>query len=172
MAYFFTIFFSVVFVVLAIFSIILSYMDSKRMRAFISARTLKEHLDVIVRFIVDQTNEQNADPDSLAQLQSLTDRYSGLIKKKDAFETIQLTNSIVDLYKSLRINPPIPDDYGAREKLGAALEIIGILRFEYNDCVERLNKMLDKRALAIPGKLFRMKKLETLCDISGVNPGV
>lgn len=172
MVYYLVMFGSFVLVIVAVFSVILSYMDSKRMRAFISAKALKEHLDVIVRFIVGQAHKQYNDTVSGSQLQELADRYSGLKKNRDALEIIPLANSIVSLYNSLEISVSMQNDAGVRGELSDALEIIGLLREEYNDSVESLNKQLNKRLQANLGRLFRMKKLEKLCDLSNLLSGV
>ena len=163
---------SLVFVILAVFSVVLSSMDRKRMHAFVVAKSMKEHLDVIVSFIVKQANELCTDPDSNAQFQSLADSYSSLRKKRYALEVIPLANSIAKLYSSLELGSTTQYYPAARDDFREALEIIGMLRKEYNSNVERLNKQLDNRLLAVAGKLFRMKKLEELRDLSKLLSGV
>jgi len=172
MTFYLSLFVSLILIIIAVFSVILSYADSNRMRAFVSAKALKEHLDVVIRSVVEYIYKQDADPASTTQLQPLANRYSGLKKNKDAFDAISLANSIVTLYNSLDISHSLSSYADARAELRDALAAIKRLRFEYNKSVEKLNKMLNKRLIAGAGKVLRMKKLEELCDLSSSFYGV
>ncbi|MDR0491755.1 MAG: hypothetical protein LBH28_10980 [Oscillospiraceae bacterium] len=138
------------------------------MRAYISAKAMKKHLDVVIRVLVEQALKQDIDPAVKEQLQSLADKYSGFRKNKDVLKKIPLANSIVSLYYSLEIGSAHLDSAGVRDEIKSELNNVRLLEGEYNYCAEALNKQLSKRFISNAGKLFRMKKLEELCDLSKI----
>ena len=168
MGYFIIIAVSLVFVIFAVFSAIYAGMDKKRFLAYMSAKALREDLDVFVGFIVRQVSKQDADPASKKALLSLADSYSGLRKNKHALDRIPLVNSLVSSYISLNIGPEQTGDSEARYELSEALHNIELLREGYNYDVRSLNRQLGKRLPGIVGRLFRMKELEELCDLSNI----
>ena len=166
MGYYIIIAVSVVTIVFAVFSAIYAGMDKKRLLAYMSAKALREDLDVFVDFIVRQVSKHAADSASKTELLSLADSYSGMRKNKHTFKRIPLVNSLVSSYISLEIGSSAVVDSDARREINEALQDSQLLREGYNNDVKNLNRQLDKRLSGIVGKLFRMKKLEELCDLS------
>ena len=164
MAFFLTIIATLAIVLVAVLSLFLSFLDREKMRAFIIAKSQKNHLDVIVRFVDERVSAYCTDPDSAARLRSLAGRYFELKKNKYALERIPLVNSIVSLYQSIELGGSLSGGGDARDDLGDAVDDIRLLRAEYNFCVIKLNKRLDNRLLARTGSLFRINKLEELCE--------
>ena len=164
MADFLTIIITIFIIIVAVISVMLSNIDRKRMHVYVIAKAMKEHLDVFVRFIDKRVTGQYAEHASITQLRSLTDQFSGLKKGKDALKMIPLINSIVALYKTFDTSDSLPESEGAMDRLDDAMENISLLRAEYNLSVKNLNKQLSSRVFTGLVKLFRMKKLEELCE--------
>ncbi len=144
-------------------------MDKHKARAIVYVKKMTPQLDQWVQDTLDAADFSKNNKASVEELHTLARDYYACKKTKQMLKKISLTNAIV-------LTAAFLDDEAlgleADRYLNARMtdaEKLDILRSEYNKSAAKLNKRLQRRLSAAVAKIFRMKGIEPLLDLSSIS---
>ena len=132
------------------------------MYASIYAWQIKTSLDKWVHSVAEKMESPEYDAEVKDKLRVLADDYLKYKKKKDVLKIIPPANTISKTLSAILDNDPYAKVVAVSGVAAIDIDQLVILQGEYNRCVIKLNKQLDKRIPSLVGKLFRVRKLEEL----------